>query len=166
MTGTVPIEEKISVACEIAPRIYQLFKRDALLERVEKVKEMALKSKAMMDELGVTRLCTQCALAGDGAGCCSKKIEDWYEVPTIVLNLLLGVSLPTGRRHENSCIFLGENGCTLIVRYHFCVNYLCKKIEQSLGQEALSLMKAQYGSELFAVWELEKVIWRYFNMNL
>ena len=165
MGAIVPIEEKINKALEIAPRIQRFLKRDGRIQKVEVVKELAKRSKEMMTELGISGLCTRCAMDGDGAGCCSKEIEGWYEVPTLVLNLLVGNTLPKVRSQPSSCIFLGENGCILIVRYDFCVNYLCKKIEDSLDREALSLMRAQYGKELFSVWELEKEIWRYFNMN-
>ena len=159
------IEEKIHRARALTPGIKAYLNAIGMLHVVDELREKAMLSRKIMQESGISDICRTCAVTGNGSGCCSREIEEWYEVPTLILNRLMGKELPETPFREDTCIFLGENGCRLLVRHHFCLNYLCRKIEASIPGECIKMVRVAYGHEIFAAWELEREIWRYFNLN-
>ncbi|MEF3168656.1 MAG: hypothetical protein K6360_04885 [Deltaproteobacteria bacterium] len=109
----------------------------------------------LMEELGTFADCSGCAVREPG-GCCGAGIEDWYGLPHLLINLLLGREIPMDRTHEACCLFLGESGCRLLARHDICVNYLCDRITKRLAAQDLDHLKAQAGRELFAGWQAER----------
>jgi len=159
------IKEKIVLAHKLLGPIRRHIEDQGRSHLLDDLRKEALRSRRLMDELGVSMTCAQCAKRNNGSGCCSKEIEEWYDEKVILLNLLLGVPVPDEYVDPRTCIFLGPRGCRLLVRYHFCVNYLCKTIEERLSGSQLGRLRAQYGRELYIAWRLEEEIWRYFNTN-
>jgi hypothetical protein len=56
--------------------------------------------------------------------------------------------LPTLVRSDNSCTFLGKNGCTLTARHVLCVNYICDKLQKKLAHHELIRLQESAGEEL------------------
>ncbi len=147
---------RISKANELFERYGQrLLKDNYLTERLALLAIEIEKSKNLMSELHVPETCSFCATRVKGGGCCGEQIATWFDPILLLLNLLMGVPLQNKGYYENSCIFLGRDGCTLKARYHFCVNYLCKRLIEMLGENGVNALKRQYGKELFLSWELE-----------
>jgi len=124
-----------------------------LLENYRKA--IACTYQAMAEE-GVLKACSQCA-QGPSGSCCFEGVEDWYDPVLLLINLLLGVPLPSGREIPKGCFFVGQGGCKLRGRYAFCVNFLCPNL--SRGTKAGTLLRTT-GEELLCGWELEKEIRR------
>ncbi len=165
MAASDSITKKISISLGLKQAIGLFFEEQNLSSLLPELKLQANRSKELMQAIGLTSVCIRCAEVNQGSGCCSRAIEQWYEIPTLILNLLLGCTLPKRHRDPSTCIFLGETGCTLLVRYHFCVNYLCEHIKNEIPPKDLERLRRQYGRELYISWKLEKEIWKYFNMN-
>ncbi len=128
---------------------------DGLLSQYRQ--EIANTQKMMVD-LGISTACAHCDAHTPGGSCCGNGIEEWYDEVLLLMNMLLGRDIPTKRRSNRDCLFLGEKGCLLIARNYFCVNYLCQKIWKQLDTGALSMMQGQAGRELRLAWLIEERI--------
>ncbi len=100
-----------------------------------------------MRAFGVARACKRCE-EQEGGSCCGAGIENRYDPLQLLINLLLGVSLPVRRRFRDSCHFLEPDGCSLKARHVLCVNYLCTRLQQSLSVDERSTLQAILGEEL------------------
>jgi hypothetical protein len=87
---------------------------------------------------------------------CGAGIENRYNETFLLLNLLFGIDLPSERRFENSCFFLGERGCGLKVRDVLCVNYLCQAIQKSMDPADRQRLQEAVGEELNTVFLLHE----------
>lgn len=117
------------------------------------------RTSSAMGEMNVVAFCSRCAMTERGS-CCFEEIGQAYDLPLLLLNLLLGCELPRAREIPHGCFFLGPTGCTLTARYHFCVNYLCPDLRNALGREGSERLLRIVGSEIAAGWEAEKEILR------
>ena len=120
--------------------------------------------KAMF-ELGVVDTCKYCD-EEEGGSCCGAGIDNKYDSILLLMNLLLGVSLPEEREEERSCFFLGERGCKLKVRLVLCVDYLCPKLQKKLPLDHLIKLQHISGDELlngFIAYDAIKTRVRHWN---
>ena len=111
-------------------------------------------TQSVMSREGVTSACALCARDAAGS-CCFEGIEAGYDPILLLINLLMGSTLPHSREAPESCFFVGEAGCKLQARYYFCVHYLCPALQGSLGPDAKQALLKTVGKELAAGWELE-----------
>ena len=125
-----------------------------LLNRLERAIERTWK---YMREIGVTEVCRRCAL--EMGSCCKRWVEDFYDVDILLINLLLGVKLPEKRYREDLCFFCGENGCRLKAREVICVNFLCDRVLERIGEKEIELQKIA-GEELETCFILQDEIKR------
>jgi hypothetical protein len=132
---------------------------DRVHELLGNYREAIARSYRAMDEEGVLAACAQCARGSSGS-CCFEGVEDWYDPVLLLINLLLGVPLPSRREMPNACFFVGPGGCKLRGRYAFCVNFLCPKLNTPAKSGKLS---RSGGQELLCGWELEREIRRRIN---
>ena len=130
-------------------------------EHVDELRAAIRSNRALMKRLQVVRCCSRCASEKPGGGCCGATIENWYDHYILVMNLMLGAEIPDERINEESCIFLGPTGCSLMARFHFCINYLCQDIKNSLSQRQLEELCASNGHEIYRGWLLENMLREY-----
>lgn len=109
-----------------------------------------------MASVGVVRECRDCAVK-EGS-CCGTGMENSYDEVLLLINLLLGRTLPRQAYDTTSCYFLGENGCLLRAREVICVNYLCGRIYRSIQKEKLIQLQRIAGNELKSLFLLEEYI--------
>ncbi|MGQ9570665.1 MAG: hypothetical protein ACUVUQ_07450 [Thermodesulfovibrionales bacterium] len=109
-----------------------------------------------MASVGVVRECMDCAIK-EGS-CCGTGMENSYDEVLLLINLLLGRTLPTRAYDTNSCYFLGESGCLLRAREVICVNYLCGRIYRNIHKEKLIHLQRISGEELTTLFMLEQNI--------
>ncbi len=153
------IEEKIDEARALfevwGVRLRQDVRVRALLERLdEKIRE----SLRVMRALRVVQTCRRCE-EQEGGSCCGVGIENRYDRLLLLINLLLGITLPDRRTYEDSCYFLHAEGCCLKARHVLCVNYLCGKLRSTIGPDDLIALQTIAGQELdtgFALYEAIK----------
>ena len=105
---------------------------------------------------GVVRECSDCAVK-EGS-CCGAGMENSYDEVLLLINLLIGRTLPSQAYDTTSCYLLGENGCLLRAREVICVNYLCQRISRSIQKEKLIHLQKIAGDELNSLFMLEQHI--------
>lgn len=118
--------------------------------------EAIVQTAALTAELAVERICVACA-ARD-AVCCFTGVEKRYDQYLLLINLLLGARLPLEAELADSCFFCGSQGCKLLAKNSFCLNFFCPEIRQALGADNLARLLRQVGQELSAQWELDRVL--------
>ena len=128
------IKQKI----EKAERLYVRYKETLLNNTeinylLEKLSKAIDSTWSYMRKVGITEICRECAL--ETGSCCKRWVEDRFDEYTLLINLLLGVKLPKNRFREDSCFFLGPNGCLLKARDVICVTFLCDRILKKIGDK-------------------------------
>ena len=119
-------------------------KVNQLLENFNKAASESFKE---MIETGLVEECRKCE-EEEGGACCGAGIENRYSGTLLLINLLMGVALPSKQEDKRSCFFLGKRGCMLKARHVICVNYICKKITDNISEEAINHLRNLEGLEL------------------
>ncbi len=135
----------------------QMIENPSISLSLARYKKAIFTTRRVFEKTGIIEACSRCAQRNQGS-CCFEGMENNYDTVLLLINLLMGVNLPNERELENHCFFLGKNGCKLLARYYFCVNYFCPELEKSLGKQNMNRLSAVIGNEIFAGWELEVVI--------
>lgn len=148
----------ISRKIEIARELYAQWAGPLLEDPVisKGLKDLSAKmesSRRASDEAGVSEICRRCD-EEEGGSCCGAGIEDRYTPEMLLLNLLLGISLPRTRGSANSCYFLGAGGCLLAARDILCINYLCARLCNALTEKGLKGLQEATGFEMETVFVL------------
>jgi hypothetical protein len=98
-------------------------------------------SRESMLEFGIVEICKRCDQE-EGGSCCGAGMENKFDGFLLLVNLLLGVTLPEHHLRTDSCYLLTDKGCILKVRLVLCLDFLCDKILNALSvKELLSLQK-------------------------
>jgi hypothetical protein len=153
-----PIEEKIGWA----RHQYQVFGEALLHHReiaglLDNLKEAVAASRREMDQTGVVEICRRCDQE-EGGSCCGAGIENRYDAWLLLINLLLGASLPEERGRPDACFLSGENGCLLMARHIICINYLCKKVTDQIDPSRIAALREKEGAEVNALFILHERI--------
>jgi hypothetical protein len=122
-------------------------------------------TKKEMVAIGVVNDCADCAVNGDGT-CCGKRTGYKYDNILLLINLLLGESLPTKPQDLHLCYFLTKEGCVLRARHVICVNYLCKRLRKNIQHSKLVRLQEIAGEELNTLFILEEYIKRVLQGNV
>ncbi len=142
------INEKIAIAKNLYCRWGEVLRTDSAISA--QLKELSARVEASSKFCilsGVARACGSCDLE-EGGSCCGAGFEDRYSPELLLINLLLGVTLPELRNSANSCHFAGEGGCVLPVREILCVNYLCARLQKIIPPQKLFQLQEATGSEM------------------
>lgn len=118
----------------------------------------------LMRETGVTAFCSACA-ARDPAGCCGNGVEEWYDEWLLIANLMLGCTIDRPRSIPQGCLFVGAQGCRLLARHQFCLNFLCPTIVDSVEPARVRQLRSVSGAELSAGWQLEQQLRRWIRTH-
>lgn len=108
----------------------------------------------------VVGFCAACAGA-DQISCCFDGAEYWFDRHLLLINLLMGVELPTQREAQGQCLFIGPTGCKLKARFAICINFFCPALREHLGEAELLRLRRQGGQEVMAGLELEDALRRW-----
>ena len=158
-SGWASIEEKIDEAKLLYERWEGALRHNGgILDLIERLDIRVRSTQEAMQALGVVNTCRKCE-EEEGGSCCGAGIENRYTSLALLINLLLGASLPDGRTHADSCYFLSAHGCCLKARHTLCVNYLCAKLQRHLPQAKIIELHHTIGEELdtgFALYEAIK----------
>ncbi|MGW8322566.1 MAG: hypothetical protein ACWGSD_13530 [Thermodesulfobacteriota bacterium] len=152
------IEEKIEEARTLYEAWADRLRRDGrvrdLLARLERNTGASMQA---MRVLRVVQACKWCE-EQEGGSCCGAGIENRYDPVQLLINLLLDVSLPDRQKYPDSCYFLESDGCRLKARHVLCVNYLCKKLRETLSKDELNTLQAIVGEELDTGFALHEAV--------
>jgi hypothetical protein len=154
MRATECLDEGSSIEDKIRTARYmydswsdQLRREPDIHQLVEKLEICLENSRVAMLELGIVETCKHCD-EEEGGSCCGAGLENKFDTFLLLMNLLLGVSLPEGHRRPNSCYLLTDKGCTLKVRLVLCVDFLCPKILNTMSHGGLIRLQQVSGDEL------------------
>lgn len=128
-----------------------------LSDLLHRYRETIGETTRAMEAWGVAEECSACAREGSGS-CCFQGVEEWYDGTLLFINLLMGCQIPRSREFDGRCLFVGSNGCRLKARYAFCVNYLCPRLKDRMGEKGTAELLAAAGRELGAGWEMERAL--------
>lgn len=143
-----PITEKVAWAERVHTAAGSDLSTDPAIKNLLIEFQMAaLASREEMDRSGVAHECRDCVLNESGS-CCGKGIENRYSGILLLINRLLGRTLPVKRYDPAGCYFLGEKGCLLLARQVICVNYLCRKITDRISPARIAPLRDREGQEL------------------
>ena len=155
-TECSPIEERIQRADRLRSRLGDGLDGDQEGRRLLCAYRHAIEATArVMRQSGMVEACAICG-SGPSGGCCFEGVEQWYDEVLLFINRLLGVHLSARRRIPGRCYFLGSDGCALLARHSFCINYLCYGLDASLSEEQQRTFLSTAGAEILAGWELER----------
>ena len=153
-----PIEEKITWAenCH-RERGTDLLRDHEIGSLLKKLREAIHNSRREMSHVGIMAFCKHCDQQGGGS-CCGAGLENRYTGILLLINLLLGHSIPNRRYDPSSCFFLGKEGCGLLARQVICINYLCKKITDRVTTQKIIPLREKEGIELGLLFHLNELI--------
>lgn len=123
------------------------------------------RTRAAFAEAGVFAACSACAAHVFG-GCCFPDMEWNYSVVHLLINRLLECPLPTRQAYEDQCLFLGDTGCLLTAKNHFCLNYFCQDIQRRLGPTSMKALLQVVGDEIMAGWKVELLLLHKYRSDL
>ncbi len=135
----------------------RLLKDKTVCSLLENYKKSIEESWQAMRDTGVVKECTRCALE-DGGSCCGSGIENKFDVVNLLINLLMGIKLPSSPWDPTGCWFLGENGCQIMARHVICVNFMCKRLYEALTPEKIKRVQAAMEKETENAFILEEYL--------
>jgi len=161
-----PIETKIAWARDCWLNLKQTLLEDVAVARLSGgVKEAIRESHAAMADLGIAEECKDCEDARGGS-CCGLGLENYYSGTLLLINLLLGVDVPTERVDRKSCFFLGNNGCRLFARHVICINYLCEEVTSRVNPSRIAALREREGVEVNLLFQLNERILKVLHREL
>ena len=155
------IEDKIKMARHMYDSWSEQLKREPHIHQlIEKLEGCLENSREAMLELGIVETCKHCD-EEEGGSCCGAGLENKFDTFLLLMNLLLGVSLPEGHRRPDSCYLLTDKGCMLKVRLVLCVDFLCPKIMSALSHDKVIRLQNISGDELLTGFKLYDALKRF-----
>jgi hypothetical protein len=163
--GRFPIREKVQAAHALFRRWGKVLQKNpqirALLERLRREVETSWETMADLEVVGACKHCDE----EEGKSCCGRGFENKFDHYLLLMNLLLGVSLPEQHVRPEGCYFLTTTGCCLKVRLFLCVDFLCPTILNRLSHEELVRLQTVSGNELTAAFRAYDGIKRILRRN-
>lgn len=130
---------------------------DTVRRLLAELRDRVAVSRESMVAAGLVEDCRVCE-EQEGGSCCGRGMEAHYDGVLLLINLMLGAVVETEWRDQESCLFLGPQGCRLPARDHICVNYLCVKLGDRLSPPAVAEMRSCQGRELDTLFRLTDYI--------
>ena len=151
-----PIEDKMAwaKATFLGERNRLLADRN-LVELLEALKAAIHRSHENMLRTGIVDLCRHCE-EKEGGSCCGAGLEKHFSGILLLMNLLLGVTLPQEREEPSSCFFLSPTGCRLLARHVLCINYVCNKITSRIKPDQLAALREAEGAEFLLLFRVNE----------
>ena len=159
------IEQKIESAQHLHATWGDKLRRDpSIRDLLVKLEGNIEKSRQAMLSLGIFEACRRCD-EEEGGSCCGAGLENKFDSFLLLMNLLVGVSLPQCHSRPDSCYLLAARGCMLKVRLVLCVDFLCPKILDVLTRDELLRLQLISGDELVTGFILYDEIKRFFRQS-
>lgn len=148
---------KIAEAKELfEEKSHILLKNPIIKENLTYLKESIHYSNKERASVGMTQICRECGLLK--RDCCGRGIELRYGKELLIINMILGVSIPERPLFQDKCHFLTEKGCLLLARDVFCINYICRSIKDSIPLEDLKRVQQLEDREIKILFELQELL--------
>ncbi len=149
---------KITKAYELHEKFGNLLLQDKDFKNLLiKLDEKIENTRKKMIEIGVVRECADCAINGEGT-CCGERTAHKCDTIILLVNLILGINLPTYNENPDLCFFLSEDGCILRARPVICVNYICNRLRYNIPHEQLVILQNIGGEEITTLFMIEEFV--------
>ncbi|MDR3570318.1 MAG: hypothetical protein P4L43_20025 [Syntrophobacteraceae bacterium] len=159
------VGERIAMARCLYSKWGDELRRDPeIAARTRELSTLIKASSVLSSSSGVTNECRICE-EEDGGSCCGAGIEDGYGSELLLLNLLLGAVLPGVANSAGSCHFLGETGCVLHARDILCINYMCRRIHETIPPGMLFALRKANGAEMDLIFALHERVKGFIRKN-
>jgi hypothetical protein len=114
-------------------------------------------TQSAMVRAGIVDECSDCATNGQGT-CCG--VRTGYKCDSILLliNLMLGINLPSAPAYAHLCHFLTKHGCALRARHAICVNFVCQRLRDVIPHNLLCSIQEIAGRNIDTLFVLEECI--------
>ena len=106
---------------------------------------------------GIVDCCRECE-EKEGGSCCGAGLERHFSGILLLINLLLGETLPLEREQPSSCFFLSRTGCLLSARHVLCINYVCDKITSRMKPDQLAALRDAEGEEILLLFRVNETL--------
>ena len=151
-----PVETKTAWANDCFGRERsRLLQDQCLVQLLEALKIAARRSREYMLRTGIVDLCRDCE-EKEGGSCCGAGLEKNYSGMLLLINRLLGATLPHQREEPSSCFFLSSTGCRLLARHVLCINYICNKITSKIEAHQLVALREAEGEEILLLFRVNE----------
>ena len=152
------IQDKIRQAQSLYVLWGDTLKKETLIYNLlEDLERRVIDSREFMQDFKIVEICKRCD-EEEGGSCCGTGLENKLDTILLLMNLLLGVTLPEHHLRPDSCYLLTEKGCILRVRLVLCVDFLCEKILKELSRDKLIKLQNISGDELLTGFKLYDAI--------
>ena len=153
-----PIDEKIAWAANrFQAQGVDLLRDKEVGTLLKKLREAIHASHEERADAGIMERCRRCDRQ-EGGTCCGRGLENKYTGVILLINLLLGHSMPSRRYDPAGCFFLGKEGCRLLAREVICINYLCKSITDRVDPRKMIPLREKEGIEIGLLFQLNDLI--------
>jgi hypothetical protein len=151
-----PVAAKIDWANDCFDRERSRLLEDQRLgDLLEALKNAVDRSRDEMVRTGIVDCCRECE-EREGGSCCGAGLEKHYSGALLLINRLLGVTLPHQRAEPSSCFFLSSTGCRLVARHVLCINYVCNKITSKISPYQLASLREAEGEEILFLFQVNE----------
>ena len=151
-----PVEAKTAWAEAVFEQERSRILQDqSLVELLDALKDAVHRSRERLLQSGIVECCRACE-EKEGGSCCGAGLEKHYSGTLLLINLLLGVTLPQQREEPSSCFFLSSSGCRLLARHVLCINYVCDKITSRIRPDQLGPLREAEGEEILLLFQLNE----------
>ena len=151
-----PVEAKTAWANDCFDREKsRLLEDQNFPDLLEALKNAVHRSREEMLRTGIVDLCRECEEI-EGGSCCGAGLEKHYSGRLLLINRLLGVTLPHQREEPLSCFFLSSTGCRLLARDVLCINYVCSKITSRIKSDPLAALREAEGEEILLLFRVNE----------
>lgn len=162
LSGLTKSDMNIPPAIQTALRLKESAGQDLLQDTALRTLLSSLdrsieETRKAMIETGMLKECADCASAGGGF-CCVRPVSYNCDSVLLLINLLLAVSLPVHPADPDSCYFLTQRGCSLRARPVICLNYLCRRLKNSIPPEKLIRFQEIAGQEMDNLFRVEEYL--------
>jgi hypothetical protein len=137
----------------------RLLEDQRLADLLEALRNAVYRSRDEMLRTGIADLCRECE-EKEGGSCCGAGLENHYSGVLLLINRLLGVTLPHQREEPSSCFFLSSTGCRLVARHVLCINYVCHKITSRIKPDQLAALREAEGEEILLLFQVNEKLKR------
>ncbi len=134
-------------ALQIVKRFENNLLKDDFLSALRDYEKSIEETAFWMKKLKIWEECAICGNSPKGS-CCAPEVALWYDLETIVINILMGCKIPPSPYKRDHCFFLGEKGCLLKARHYYCVTFLCPPLANKLSPQEKGDLYKVIGREI------------------
>lgn len=135
-----------------------LLQDNVVIEALAKIRILASTLDTQMGVMDMGSVCSACAARVDGCCCSAYMGNENNDALLLLMNRLSGIEVSLVCDNGVECCFLGERGCTLLLKPVFCLNYLCAHIRDRASSGEIILLEQKSGALLTAQYQFEQLL--------